>query len=137
MIVAVLIMSMRMTRARRMPLPRIDLMAMPSIRVTLAMRLRVFAENQRLDGHRHRHRRHADAPEVDEVKTPEQDAVNGQHLAAHTRVFTQQVAQAQRDVAIGHHIQRARQRQAAWQRVEQPAHQCLQPPVGRRTAPLQ
>src|ERR1700751_1273357 len=39
---------------------------------------RIFAEHQRLDRHRHRVGRHADAAEVDVVEVPQHDAVDDQ-----------------------------------------------------------
>ena len=49
--------------------------------VVMMMRMRnpwILAKDQRFDRHRHRERRHADAPEIDVVEIPERDPVERQ-----------------------------------------------------------
>ena len=56
------------------------------MRVTMVMTVvpvrdpRVLAEDERLDGHRHRMGRHADAAEIDEVEVAQRDAIDDQDL---------------------------------------------------------
>ena len=105
--------------------------------IRLAVRARIFAEDQRLDRDRHRHRRHPDPPEIDKVEAPQRDAVDHQHFAADARIFLQQVAQRQCDVGVDDEVQRAAGRQRARQRVHQALRQGIDPGVGRRAAPAQ
>src|SRR5215216_1656064 len=52
---------------------------------------RILAEYQRFDGHRHRVRRHADAPKVNVVEIPQHHPVDHQDLAS-TRFSSHRIA---------------------------------------------
>src|SRR4051812_14250650 len=61
---------------------------------------RILAEDERLDGYRHRARRHADAAEVDVVEVAQRNAVEHQHFRAQREVFLQDAADGLRHVAF-------------------------------------
>src|SRR3954469_17605468 len=67
---------------------------------------RGLAEDERLDGHRHRMRGHADAAEVDVVEIPQRDAVDHQHFAAQPEVLLEDRADGVPDVAVEDEIDR-------------------------------
>jgi hypothetical protein len=71
-----------------------------------ARQSRIFTEHQRLDGHRHGHRRQADAAEVDIVEIPQHDAVDAEDFAFDVQLFAQDRAQRLRDVAVEHDVKR-------------------------------
>src|SRR5712692_10745258 len=69
-------------------------------------RARVLGEYQRLDGHRHGMRGHADAPEVDVVEIAQRDAVEHQQLRADAPVLLEDRSQGLRNVAVEDHEDR-------------------------------
>jgi hypothetical protein len=56
-------------------------MRVPLTRVRLAMRARIFVENQRLDSDGHCPRRHANASKVNKIEAPQRDAIDYQNFA--------------------------------------------------------
>src|SRR5918994_1869337 len=98
LVVMIVVVAMSMTGAM-VVIMMVDALAGPRA-------ARVLAEYQRLDGHRHSVRRHADSTEIDIVKIPQHDAVDHQDLAFHPLFFAQDRAQRLRDVAVQHDIQR-------------------------------
>ena len=79
------------------------------MRVTLVMvpvrYPRILAEDEGLDGHRHRVRRHADAAQIDEVEVTQRDAVDHQDLRADAPLFLEERAEGLRDVAIENDVE--------------------------------
>ena len=74
-VVVVMIMRVSMIVIMMMVVSMMVVMTVAVMVVTLQMRLaarqpRVLAEHQRLDGHRHGHRRQPDAAEIDIVEIP-------------------------------------------------------------------
>src|SRR5438445_10138193 len=67
---------------------------------------RILAEDEGLDGHRHRMGRHADAAEIDEVEVAQRDAVDHQDLRADAQLFLEDRAEGLRDVAVEHDVDR-------------------------------
>src|SRR5689334_2041573 len=65
---------------------------------------RILTEDERLDRHRDRERRHAHAPQVDVVEIPERDAVDHEHVGGDGPLVLQQRAQRLRHVAVEHEI---------------------------------
>ena len=98
---------------------------------------RVFAEDQRLDRHRHRVRRHAHAPEVHVVEIPERDAVDHQHLGGHGPLFLQERAKRMRDVAVEHEEDGLRIEQRHGERLDDAARERGKAPVGGRALPAE
>ena len=67
-------------------------MFVPIVQIRFAMCMRVFIEDQGLDGHRHRVGRHSDAPQINEIKAPKGDAIDHQNFALHAVVFLNDMA---------------------------------------------
>ena len=93
-VIVVVVVMMRTAMIVRV----IVVVMMDSLERTAA--LRVFAENQRLDGDRHRIRRHADTPEVDVIEIPQHHPVDGEDLAFNEQFLSQNRAERLRDVAV-------------------------------------
>src|SRR5438445_1935938 len=82
-----------------------------AMRVTMVMTVvpvrypRILAEDEGLDGHRHRVRRHADAAQIDEVEVTQRDAVDHQDLRGDAPLFLEERAEGLRDVAIENDVE--------------------------------
>ena len=107
-------------------------MRMPLARIRLAVRTRVFIEDQGFDGDRHGPRRHSNASEVDKVKAPQGHAINDQDFAFHALVFFEKVSQIVRNVAIGHDVQVTLLLQCFRQGIQDALRQSLQSCERRR-----
>lgn len=64
--------------------------------------VRAVAEDQRFDGHRHRVRRNAQAPQIDEIKIGQHHAVDDQNIAFHAAFLAHDRANRLRHVAVEH-----------------------------------
>jgi len=96
MVVMVMLMSVRL----------VMLMLVMVQPLTRARAARILAEHQRLDGHRHRIGRHADAAEIDVVEIPKHDPVDDQELAFDMKLLAQDMAEGLRHVAVEHNEER-------------------------------
>src|SRR5204863_385548 len=67
---------------------------------------RILAEDERLDGHRHRMGRHADAAEIDEVEVAQRDAVEHQDFRTDAPLLLEDGAEGLRDVPVEHDVDR-------------------------------
>src|ERR1700686_3392251 len=96
--IVVMVMPMRMVMVML-----VIVMMQPLARTRAA---RILAEDERLDGHRHRVGRIADAAEIDVVEIPQHHAVDDEELAPDIHLVAQDVAERLRHVAVEHDVER-------------------------------
>src|SRR5215468_5222934 len=119
MIIAAMVMIMVMTMVMVVVVVVVVIMIMAMLmRVIMAVMLvvmmqpltqpraaRVFAEDERLDRHRHGVGRVADAAQVDVVEIPQHHTIDHQELAPDPQLVAQDVAERLGDVAVEHDIE--------------------------------
>src|SRR3972149_4817790 len=104
MVVVMMPVTIAMIMGMRMVVVMVVLVMMESL--TWAWTSRVLAEDQGLDRHRHRIRRHPDRAEIDVVEIPENDAVDDQDVAFDMLLLTENCAQRLRHVTVEHDVKR-------------------------------
>src|ERR1700704_5010423 len=98
---------------------------------------RILAEDQRLDGHRHREGRIADAAEINIVEVPQHHAVDHQELARHPHLVPQDVAERLRHVAVEHDVERLARRDARRQGKPDSFREGGEPLIGGHARPAE